>query len=355
MFNDIGLFEEERQKFYQEIREINTTNCDNPKVRIREANVKFRDNIRKYLPTCLNIINTCYKCQFSIYKIGNDFDSNFRVIQTNVKKTRGEIEIEFTNYENMVDLSSINESDRAKLEKAKEIIITYVDDPTDPNANKSEMLSGMKPVASSIITSTPVMVQKQMEVESEPVNKIQYNPYADKPIDFSSMDTPTVDNSNSLDIFSIGENQTLSNPVNNNIGTFFNQTEFNNGESSNVAYNTSNKFIRFGDVNDTTLDNGLTNDALTVNTFGTANNEMEQIVSSLPSEQSTSRFIDTNTMNQNENVFNQNPFNNLSADALGQVSNNNPADSEMHLGQYENLNIDNSKNLNDLLSPMSEE
>ena len=77
MFTDIELFKEEREKFYASLRELNESDVPDKDVRTRELNIKFRDDIRKYLPTCLNIINTNYNCHFSIYKVGKDYDSSY--------------------------------------------------------------------------------------------------------------------------------------------------------------------------------------------------------------------------------------------------------------------------------------
>ena len=98
MFADLEVYKEEKQKFQQQLIDLQASQLDDKDIRAREMQAKFRDDIRKYLPTCLNIINNLYHCHFSIYKIGKDYDAAFRVIETNVKKTKGEIECELTNY-----------------------------------------------------------------------------------------------------------------------------------------------------------------------------------------------------------------------------------------------------------------
>ena len=103
MFTDINLFKIDQQKFYEELKELNEINDESKDKRVKELNDKFRDKIRKYLPTCLNVINTNFGCQYSLYKVGKDFDASFKVIETNVKKTRDEVESELTTYRNMVN------------------------------------------------------------------------------------------------------------------------------------------------------------------------------------------------------------------------------------------------------------
>ena len=41
MFTDIELFKEERQKFFDKLRELNESNVSDKDVRVRELNVKF--------------------------------------------------------------------------------------------------------------------------------------------------------------------------------------------------------------------------------------------------------------------------------------------------------------------------
>ena len=209
MFTDLELFKEERQKFYDSIREVNESNFADKDVRIRELNVKFRDDIRKYLPTCLNVINNNYNCHFSIYKTGKDYDANFNVIETSVKKTRGEIECELTNYRSLLNVTALSEHEQAQLDLATEIILMYVDDPTEPKKEKDPYLESAKPIASSIMTNVPRMDPTRLaQEEKDNSQAIQYNPYANQPIDVTQgMDQePQEDNSNALNIF--GTNNT---------------------------------------------------------------------------------------------------------------------------------------------------
>lgn len=216
MFADIEIFREEKQKFYDKLRELNETELPDKDVRVRELNVKFRDDIRKYLPTCLNIINTNYNCRFSIYKVGKDYDSSFNVIETNVKKTRGEIECELTNYRSLLNTNALTDLERSKLDLATEIILTYVDDPTDPKNDVVDIhLQNAKPITSSIISTTPKMALNQMSSQSTS-SEIQYNPYANQPVNFDEYQAPAPE-SNNLNIFAnmMSDTQTEPNLLNN--------------------------------------------------------------------------------------------------------------------------------------------
>lgn len=217
MFSDIVVFKEEQQKFFNRIRELNEANVPDKDVRARELNVQFRDSIRKYLPSCLNVINSNYHCHFSIYKIGKDYDSNFKVIETNIKKTRQDLEHEFAGYEDANDLSHLTEKEREQLELAKEIIITYVDDPTEKN-NNIDLIQNVKPVATSIITNVPKMDQHVIEAETLKPSEIQYNPYANQPLDFNEKEMGEVQENN-LDIFA-----DMVSKQDNNLNPLFNAT-----------------------------------------------------------------------------------------------------------------------------------
>lgn len=186
MFTDITLFEIDRQKFFDELRELNQSGDPDASKKAVDINSKFRDKIRKYLPTCLNIINTNFNCKYSLYKVGRDYDANFRVIETNVKKDRQEVESELNNLKNNIDYNSLDDSTRKQLDLAIEILVTYVDDGTQKTIDPH--LLSARPVASSIIKNIPMMSTERVEqrnVEAQNSN-IQYNPYADMPVNLDN-------------------------------------------------------------------------------------------------------------------------------------------------------------------------
>lgn len=182
MFTDINLFKIDQQKFYDELREINNLEAEDKDKKSREINDKFRDKIRKYLPTCLNIINTNFGCQFSLYKVGKDFNAAFKVIETNVKKSREEVEGELTVYRNTPNYFNSNETTKEQIDLACEILTTYVDDSYNVDVSKLEYLERTKAKTSSIITNVPRMSQEALSSASDTSSEIQYNPYAGIPV-----------------------------------------------------------------------------------------------------------------------------------------------------------------------------
>ena len=184
MLTDINLYINDRQKFYDEIREANLLDEDERNKKVKEINEKFRDKIRKYLPTCLNVVNTNYGCQFSLYKVGKDFDSSFKVIETNVKKSRAEVESELANYRNSIDFNSLSETVKNELNLATEILTTYVDDLGNVDVNKMEYLAKATAKTSSIINTVPRMSQQSLEQDNTSMN-MQYNPYANTPVNLT--------------------------------------------------------------------------------------------------------------------------------------------------------------------------
>ena len=98
MFTDINLFKKDVQDLFEELKELEFLEVEEKIKKEKEITNNFKDKARKYLPTCLNIINTNFGCQFSLYKMGKDFNSSFKVIETNVRKSREEVEFELNNY-----------------------------------------------------------------------------------------------------------------------------------------------------------------------------------------------------------------------------------------------------------------
>ena len=192
MFTDIKLFEIDKQKFYEELRELNESGDSEIEKKNLEIKSKFKDKIRKYLPTCLNIINTNFNCKFSLYKVGNDYDANFKVIETNVKKDKSEVESELQNLKNSININSLSNSTREQIDLAIEILTTYVDDSGIPKII-DPYLQSAKPVASSIINNTPMMSTERVEQRNieEQNSNIQYNPYADMPVNLNENQVPT--------------------------------------------------------------------------------------------------------------------------------------------------------------------
>lgn len=201
MFADINLFKLDQKKFYEELKELNEITDDTKDKKIKEANDKFRDKIRKYLPTCLNIINTNFGCQYSLYKVGKDFDANFKVIETNVKKTRDEVENELNGYKTLPNYNSLSSSTKEQIELACEILTTYVDDSYGTDISKLTYLEHAKATTSSIVNNIPRMSAEALD-SAEVKDEIQYNPYANEPVNFRDSDPnsqPIMNNSSADD------------------------------------------------------------------------------------------------------------------------------------------------------------
>lgn len=181
MFTDINLFKNDEVTLYEELKETEYLEEPEKQKKVKELNDKFKDKIRKYLPTCLNVINTNFGCQFSLYKVGKDFDSSFKVIETNVKKSKDEVEMELNNYKNSIDFNSLDDKTKEEIDLASRILITYVDGEVD--ANKLAYLEGAKAKASSIISNVPRMDERAIQ-EDNASKEIQYNPYANEPVVF---------------------------------------------------------------------------------------------------------------------------------------------------------------------------
>ncbi len=197
MFADINLFKIDQQKFYDDLKELNAIDDDTKDKKVKELNAKFRDKIRKYLPTCLNIINTNFGCQYSLYKVGKDFDANFKVIETNVKKTRDEVESELASYKMLPSYSSFTEATKEQIELACEILITYVDDFYGNDIGKLAYLEHAQAKTSSIISNVPRMSPEALN-SAEAKDEIQYNPYANQPVNLDSEFDGSALNNNSM-------------------------------------------------------------------------------------------------------------------------------------------------------------
>ncbi len=233
MFIDIELFNGEKQKYLEGLQALEMDNTIDKNSKINELKTKFKDDIRKYLPTCLNIINTNYNCHFSLYKIGKDYDSAFNVIETNVKKSRDEVASELTNYQSLLNTNALTAQEKHQLDLATEIVLTYVEDVNDKPLDAH--LMGSKPVASSIIDTTPRMANPDNVFKQE--QNIQYNPYANQPINFNEQPSSNQEN-NGLNIF-------------NNIG------QVNNIDESNKVSMDSSLNSNNGQVNPLDTNSGM--------------------------------------------------------------------------------------------------
>lgn len=222
MFVEIELYKTDREEFYKQIREINSSDEENKEGKIKEANSKFKDKIRKYLPACLNIINTTYGFKYSLYKVGKDFDASFKVIETNVKKSKLEVSNELQALRNGIDENTLTQDKKEQLDLATEILITYVDDLSNEEIEKNSILSSMPTESSSIINNIPRMSEEVVMTQINTKDEIQYNPYADVPVNFEEKKEESTNNQvidansfYSMDIFNNSYSGSTNNSNNN--------------------------------------------------------------------------------------------------------------------------------------------
>lgn len=175
MFNDIETFRIDIKKYYEELNSLEPS--DNLERDKKNVDAKFKDKVRKLLPSCLKIINEAFNCKFSIYKEGKDYDAGLKLVDTKVKKTKEEVASELDNYKTM-----LNRPVDPKLNLAIDIIKVYVDDTFYNVVSNSPYLN--EPVPNNSVNSNQV-INNSNNINVTPVpstTEIQYNPYAGKPI-----------------------------------------------------------------------------------------------------------------------------------------------------------------------------
>lgn len=210
MFTDIQLYKIDLKKYYEEINKVIPS--EESEKQKKELDSIFKDKVRKYLPTCLNIVNTNFHCKFSLYKEGKDYDSAMRMVDTKVKKTREEVENEL-NYYYSNNANTIAPNEKPNVDLALEILKVYVTDDYYNIINQSKYLNeamsmqtndtteSFKPAANNLIPKT--------------VDEIQYNPYAGQPIDYNNNNTQNTNTT--IDANNFGKTQTTGEALNKRI------------------------------------------------------------------------------------------------------------------------------------------
>ncbi len=172
MFVNLELFPSEKEKYYQIVEDIQSTSKNemDKERRLADAEVKYKGQVRKYLPSALDVIKTVFGYQYSIYKVGKDFNASFEVIETNVRKTKSEIEAEMNQLKTEMAGMSLTEQQIHKVELAMDVLITYNEDAKDINDIKRDnYFNRAKVVASSIIepVSRPEVTSNSQGNDSE--------------------------------------------------------------------------------------------------------------------------------------------------------------------------------------------
>lgn len=185
MFVELELFKTEKEQYASKILEINEsfTNKDDLARKLEEASVKYKGQIRKFLPSALNIIKTVFGIDYSIYKVGKDFNSEFKVVETNVRKTKPEVFAEMNEFKLQAESMNLSADNINKLNLAMDVFITYSEDAEDTVDESKEDYMKYAKVTTSSIVSVPTRVNNAFD----PVTtEIQHNPYANQVVDNSA-------------------------------------------------------------------------------------------------------------------------------------------------------------------------
>lgn len=221
MFEDVELYLRDLKNYYDGIQEFNLNGVDQNDKKRTDFDSKFKDKIRKYLPSALNIVNTKYNCKFSLYKEGQDYSSSFKVIPTKVKKTKNEVINELMGFEQNSNLGDLNPNDKRQLSLALEILIVYSDDNFQNNIGQSKFLEEAKALPSDKINYDNNIQEEPNLIPTS--TEIQYNPYAGQPVNIEN------DYSKQIDTNSFNANISELKPLENN--------PVENTDNSEYAYN----------------------------------------------------------------------------------------------------------------------
>ena len=131
MFVDLNMFSSEKSVYLSSVEEINNSNySDDIKIiKLKEAEDKYKNSIRKYLSVAINKINEIANGSFSLYKVGKDLDANFKVIEGKVRKSKQELVAEFNTFQNI--LLNLDDKKRKDVLTAMNIIVDYSDNKID--------------------------------------------------------------------------------------------------------------------------------------------------------------------------------------------------------------------------------
>ncbi len=183
MFANLELFLQEKEVYRQKVEEIKAS-AQNPEELSKlliEAEEHFKGEVRKYLTSAITVINTNFGCQYSIYKVGKDFDVNFQVVETNVRKTRSEVIAEMEEFKKQAVGMDLTNEQITKINLAMEVLLTYSDDATDKvDENKEAFLKEAQVKATSIIEAP---TRENNAFEPAPSQEPNFNPYANQPIE----------------------------------------------------------------------------------------------------------------------------------------------------------------------------
>lgn len=183
MFTNLADFPKEKDDFRQKLLDIhNRPLPDNDKERLKEeAKEAFKMQIRQYLPLALEVIKELFNVQYSLLKVGKDYDANFRVVETSIRKTKPELLADIENFKTQAALKSLTGEQLQKFNLAMDVLMTYTDDAADTiDEDRIHGLENAKVVASSIIEAPSHDNPANAPAATTP--QTNFNPYADQPI-----------------------------------------------------------------------------------------------------------------------------------------------------------------------------
>lgn len=202
MFANLEMFLQEKDVYKQKVEEIrsSTQSDEELKKKLEEAEEVYRGQVRKYLSSAINVINKAFQCQYSIYKVGKDFNANFQVVETNIRKTRSEVIAEMETFKNQAANMTLTNEQITEINIAMEVLLTYSEDASDTvDENKEDFLKEAKVTTSSIIT-TPT--RENNAFTPAPTVEPSFNPYANQPIEVDSgFKNPVYENKTLVDPF----------------------------------------------------------------------------------------------------------------------------------------------------------
>ncbi len=183
MFTNLELFTQDKSVYKQSLVELesqplNDLEKNNRKVELEE---NFKAKVRKYLPSALDVLKNTFQVQYSIYKVGKDFDANFHVVETNVRKTKQEVIADMEQFKSMAASMTLTNDQIMKINLAMDVLLTYSEDAAETtDVTKDSALEHSKVMASSIVAAPTRENNAFTPAPSEtPVN---FNPYANQPI-----------------------------------------------------------------------------------------------------------------------------------------------------------------------------
>ena len=184
MGQELGLFFQQKNIHAQKLQEIsdNFTNPEELAKKQAEEMERFKGQVRKFLPAALSAIKMIFETEYSLYKVGKDFSSEFNVIETNIKKTRPEIIDELEEFMQQASTMGLPEDQLNYLYVAVDVIATYTDDAPEYDEHKNDFIHNAKVTASSIITKPTRENNAFIPVKPE-ADPNSFNPYANQPID----------------------------------------------------------------------------------------------------------------------------------------------------------------------------